>query len=228
MKSPAHFTILAVCLLVLAVPTATAEPGDAEKLIEAVFYQDLEGLREVIDSGVDLDARDPNSGSTALMLASSFGFLDMVELLLSSGADPNIADNRGMTALMAAAQVSQPMMELLLEHEADPGLETNDGVTVLTYSISGVLSGRVGIEVPALLLGLGVDVDDAAATGPTAGYTPLMMAAGNDHLELVEFLIGNGANVDARADDGATALSLAAEENYGEIVALLEKHGAGR
>jgi ankyrin repeat protein len=43
-------------------------------------------------------------GQTALMLAVSHGRLDMVRLLVESGADMNIQDEDGSTALMCAAE----------------------------------------------------------------------------------------------------------------------------
>jgi ankyrin repeat protein len=203
-----------------------AAPGDAEKLFDKIFYQDLEGLKKLIDEGVDVDAQDPNSGSTALMLACSFGFYEMTELLLSRGADPNISENRGTTALMAAVGVSKEMVDLLLEYNADVSIRNKEGITAFTHSIAGVLSDKVTIEVPTMLLDEGADVNEAATTGRTAGYTPLMMAANNDHRELVSFLIDRGANVNAEAGDGSTALGLATKENYSDIVTLLKENGA--
>jgi len=199
-----------LCLLLLAAPQATAGPGDAEKLIEKVFSQDLNGLEQLIAAGVDVDARDPNSGSTALMLACNYGFYDMVKILLSAGADPDVADNGGMTALMATVRVSKEMTDLLLKHGADPGIKAQAGVTALTHSILGVLMGSVTTEVPAMLLDRGADVNEAATYGRTAGYTPLMMAARNNDRELARFLIDSGGDVNARAGDGATALTPAA------------------
>jgi ankyrin repeat protein len=43
-------------------------------------------------------------GQTALMLAVSHGRLDMVRLLVETGADMNIQDEDGSTALMCAAE----------------------------------------------------------------------------------------------------------------------------
>jgi ankyrin repeat protein len=53
-----------------------------------------------------------------------------------------------------------------------------------------------------------------------------MMAARNNAPDLVTFLIENGADVNAKAKDGQTALSLAQKEDDAAMVALLIKVGA--
>jgi ankyrin repeat protein len=99
-------------------------------------------------------------------------------------------------------------------------------LTAFTHSVAGVLGGAVPIAVAERFLDLGADVDEAANRGRTAGYTPLMMAVRNGHLELVRLLLEHGAAVDAAADDGATALSLADEADHPEILVLLERESS--
>lgn len=60
----------------------------------------------------------------------------------------------------------------------------------------------------------------------TEGYTCLMMAARNQRPDIVRFLAENGADVNASAANGKTALSLANEEEDKEMVNLLEQLGA--
>jgi ankyrin repeat protein len=47
--------------------------------------------------GIKVDAQDED-GNTAMMSAARNGSLDIVELLLKAGADPNLKNNRGKTA----------------------------------------------------------------------------------------------------------------------------------
>ena len=44
--------------------------------------------------------------------------------------------------------------------------------------------------------------------------------------EVVCVLLEHGADVEAKRNDGKTALQLAADEGYDEIVKLLREHGA--
>jgi ankyrin repeat protein len=50
----------------------------------------------------------------------------------------------------------------------------------------------------------GVDVDLMNGDG----YTPLMNAAGNGHVDIIQFLLGKGANVDNQDNDGDTDIML--------------------
>ena len=69
-------------------------------------------------------------------------------------------------------------------------------------------------------------MNDPISTGPGEGYTCLMMVARNARPDLAEFLLSKGADINARAKDGSTALSLAMEENDAQMAALLKANGA--
>ena len=56
--------------------------------------------------------------------------------------------------------------------------------------------------------------------------TALMVAAYKGHFKVVEFLVDNGADVNARDKRGRTPLTLALENGYTDVVKYLKKHGA--
>lgn len=64
-----------------------------------------------------------------------------------------------------------------------------------------------------------------AATGP-GGRTPLMSAAATGQTEAVRVLLGVGANVDARRQDGTTAACWAARGGHADTLQVLLDHGA--
>jgi len=199
---------------------------DGSKLIELVMYQEFDKAKELIKKGVDVNYQDESSGSTALILSCQYGFLDMVKFLVENKADINLQAKNGYTPLIAAAGVSQEIVEYLISKGADVSLKTKDGTTAFTRSIIGVLSERVTMDVAMILLEKGANVDEAAITGRTEDYTCLMKAARNNHPDLAKFLVKNGADVNAKAKDGKTPLSLAIKKNHTEMIKLLKKLGA--
>jgi hypothetical protein len=69
----------------------------------------LKAVRALLASGADVDAKD-NKGWTALMLASQFGWINLVKELLANGADVNAKDSEGATAMERASEGRHPEM----------------------------------------------------------------------------------------------------------------------
>lgn len=63
----------------------------------------LEVARLLIKAGAEINRRCEH-GRTALQMAAAWGHLDMVQLLIASGADPGIRDDEGLTPSMIAAR----------------------------------------------------------------------------------------------------------------------------
>ncbi|NXS14360.1 KANK3 protein, partial [Neodrepanis coruscans] len=64
---------------------------------------DMNVVRRLFSMG-NVNAKASQAGQTALMLAVSHGRQEMVEALLSCGADVNLQDEEGSTALMCACE----------------------------------------------------------------------------------------------------------------------------
>ncbi len=60
-----------------------------EKLFAAIQKSDVEQVKQLLASGIDLDQKDGN-GQTALTLASSIGNSEIINLLISAGAKVNV------------------------------------------------------------------------------------------------------------------------------------------
>ena len=94
----------------------------------------LDNVVLLLEHGAD-PYHQVKGGKTCLMMASQYGHIDIVHLLLSSKRVDikkliNVQTEAGWTALALSYKHPQ-IVELLLEHGADPNLHTNDGWTPL-------------------------------------------------------------------------------------------------
>ncbi|XP_051028956.1 KN motif and ankyrin repeat domain-containing protein 3 [Acomys russatus] len=98
--------------------------------------EDMAVVRRLFSMG-DVNAKASQTGQTALMLAISHGHQDMVAALLECGADVNIQDADGATALMCASEYGRlDTVQLLL---AQPGCDLtildNEGTSALAIAL---------------------------------------------------------------------------------------------
>ncbi len=200
---------------------------DFDKLANAVVDKDLNTLDSLLQTGIDINVTEEDKSATVLIIASSFqDYEDVVSYLISSGADVNFKGKDGRTPLIWAAGNSFESTKILLENGADVKAKGDDGMTAFIQSTFGILSKKVSTDVMDLLNENGADVNSALISKNAAGWTALHFAAVNGDYNLVKYLLSQGANVNHTSDEGSTALSLARQEKYKEIISLLKEHGA--
>ncbi|XP_044735383.1 ankyrin repeat domain-containing protein 50 isoform X2 [Chrysoperla carnea] len=172
---------------------------------------------------VNLEASESGHGQTALNVAASHGHTEVVQILLTAGADVNHADADGWTALRAAAWGGHvEVVEALLKHGCSVDCIDADHRTALR---AAAWSGHE--EIVKLLIQHGADVNKTDLEGRTA----LIAAAYMGHSEIVEHLLDSGASIDHADMDGRTALSVAAlcvpsNHGYAKVVSVLLERGA--
>ena len=127
--------------------------ASAQDISEAVFIGNLPVVKQALTDGADPNAKDPQSGSTMLAIASLMGHTKVVALLLENGADVNAKSRDGGTALHAAAFLGRvETVKLLLEKGADITLRDNMGSTAinaakLDWAFTEIILGMLQIEV---------------------------------------------------------------------------------
>ena len=202
-------------------------PQQFNQLADAVINKDTVKINQLLQSGVDINTQHPTSGTTVLMIASSYYYYDeMVAYLIRKGADVNLRDNEGKTALLWAASNSLPNAKILVEHGAKVNIAANDGMTPFLQATLGVSSGKVPIELCELLRKNGADVNAALTRNNASGWTALHYAVVNNNANLVKFLIKHGANVNKFNAEGSSPLFLAKLNDNQEIVKILRNAGA--
>ena len=207
--------ILPALLLALGISPA-AEPEATDRFYQAIRNNDLASLKALIKSA-DINAGD-RRGATPLMYAAAFGSIEELKLLLDTGADPNVKNSFGATALNCAA--GDPMKSrMLIERGADVNVQSKQGRTPLMEAANR--DGNAGLV--RLVLAKGGDVRAKSAQGDTA----LLLASQMGDVETMRLLIEKGADVNAApASLGRTPLADAISSNHEEAVALLLASGA--
>jgi ankyrin repeat protein len=67
---------------------------------------------------------------------------------------------------------------------------------------------------------------EAGAEVNMYGWSPLSYAAFNGHAEIVEYLLKRGAEIDAKTENGSTALLIAARNGHIQVIDVLLKRQA--
>ena len=112
--------------------TAQTKSEQTIGLHEAVVSGNLKVVQEHIESGSNIDFKDPAGGSSPLITAAVFGKTEIAIALIDAGADLNIRNNEGSTPLITAAFFCRTeIVEALLNKGADKTLKNNAGSTAL-------------------------------------------------------------------------------------------------
>ena len=191
-------------------------------------------------------------GQTAdqLLKEADKGDAKAVAALLDKGLDPNTVNNEGFTLLMIGAlQGHEDMMRVVLDRKADVDRRTKNGDTAIKLAC---LKGHLGVvrllvargaqisesgsgwqpihyaafeghaEIVRYLLEKGAEKDALAPNG----YSPLLLAMRNDHMDAARELLYADADVRLKGARGETALSLAKKANDEKLVELIKRAGA--
>ncbi|MDH5230550.1 MAG: ankyrin repeat domain-containing protein [Gammaproteobacteria bacterium] len=217
----------------------------------------MQGHEEVIkmlanNKKVNINAREQMQRSP-LILATIRGDTSTVELLIRLGANPNLMDKHGFTALHIAAREGRTATaRALLNGGAQPDTKqktTGDTALILAakFNRSSTLRaltkaganpnklndvGNAAIHIAATQGHLNI-VKDLCIYNKThleirnpVDMTPLMLAAAHEQTKIVRELLRANAKVDATTHAGWTALMFAADRGNTAAVKQLLRRGA--
>ena len=149
--------------------------------------------------------------------AAKFDDVAQVKGLITSGIDPNSVDLKGDPMLVIAIRdKSSKVTEYLLNNkQIDVDLSNKLGETPLMLA---AIEGDLPL-VKRLVLKNKAQIDHI-------GWTPLLYACSKGRLEVAQFLVSNGADVNALSPNGSTPIMLAAQSGNELLVKYLLDQGA--
>ncbi|HET9032904.1 MAG TPA: ankyrin repeat domain-containing protein [Dokdonella sp.] len=222
---------LVVRLLDVGADPKQASWSGATCLSAAVAARREAVVRTLLQQGIYADQRLPGGG-TPLMIAAALGLPRLAEPLLDRGADPNAADDRGNTALQAAAlfafdsrdtAVAAELLDLLLRHGARIDMRNQSGQDALLLLLGvraepgSACDAQHLAHLAAMLIGKGASVESQ----DQRGVSPLHACAMHGLLGVAKLLKSHDAPVDQHDALGRTAGDVAALLGYADVAGEL-------
>lgn len=226
-----RFVILLAVILTIA-PVCFAEADDSS---HSLCYLASQGRLQALKSRIE---REPellhNQGhGTPLHCAAGGSQADIIDYLVSRGAQLEARDEYGRTPLHWAAHRGEPeAVKRLITLGADVNARDEDGNTPLHRAVKvsrfdwddnppSRTERKRRIRTVKLLVDAGSDVN---ARNDSVGHrddeTPLHLAAESNLPRIIDYLVRQGADVEARNFDGKTPLLTAAGTHYEAFEAL--------
>jgi ankyrin repeat protein len=160
----------------------------------------------------------------------------ILQMLLDGGANTNMqlffrpsnvrgnTNTRGSTPLIRAANNGdREMVELLLEHGADPTLYLADRQTPIHAILAGRANEELVLELIRIVVDAGTDVNVVALVNhreEIRGGTALHVAVRKRYGEVIRELASLGIDMNARDQDGLTALDYTQSRGFMPFMAL--------
>lgn len=184
-----------------------------------------ENLELYLNTGGNINYKNEYQ-QTILNITCSYSYnYEIIQLLLEYGADTNIQNMHGETALYKSVyHYKIDFVQLLLEYGADPTIINNNGDNCLNLAscIGNIKAVQLLLEYnklnPTKLINLNFQNNSK--------WTPLMYASRNNYIEIVKLLLKYGADPNIYTNSKKTALYWASIWNFMDIVQLLLQFGS--
>ena len=204
------------------------EVSDDANIWWAAVFGDVTALKRILKSGEDINARDQERESTALIVAASVGQTEAVEFLIAEGADLFCRNLDNATALDTARftehhQIAEILETAMQEAKAStsksPVSSESDKPDSCEVWIEGDLFDAIkrgDNELVRQLLEQGADPEQRQDT-----MTALTVAAIWGQPQVATALLEAGVDVNAKNGDGGTALHGAVFFGRVDVVRIL-------
>ena len=186
-------------------------------LFESCKSNNVPVINHLLLKGFDVNVFNDKHESP-LHIASSYGYLDIVKLLVENKANIDSVDEKGNTPLMCACENKHEETALFLIHsKANLNIFNNEKNSPLH---SAVRNNFIRIIEEGIKRGCDLNIIDKNDN------TPLIEASRIGNTEIIKLLANNRANVNSQNILGQTALYFAVKGQYTDLVIFLLGKGA--
>lgn len=199
----------------LTTATTSNMTEEVETLFCSIYGKDVETLTTLLENNsatIDLNKILSPSYFTPLKCSVDAGSLEVAQVLLEHGADPNDSNIYESSLSLAARNNMIEMAQLLLNYGADVNHKDVEGDFALYDAVSGNK-----FEMVEFLLDHGADINLANNQGVAA----LNVAVRNNIVEMVDYLFEHGAEIETDHSHSPICEALV-NENFDMILHLLE------
>lgn len=181
-------------------------------LLVAAGAGDSESIALFQAAGFDIDSPDEKA-NTALIRASGSGHTTTVEKLLGMGADPLHVNGQGRNALISAsAKGHEGVARVLMSRGAETETSDSEGWSALSIA---AYNGHESLVSLLSSHATSADLDDA-----------LLVASFTGDSGVIQTLLSQGANINARSPESRTPLMIASEGGHLPAVRTLLQNQA--
>ncbi|XP_041969266.1 uncharacterized protein LOC121726098 [Aricia agestis] len=176
-------------------------------------------IKFLIANGLDIESKDMD-GQSPLFMAVRNGKMDIVKYFIEDKKlSIDNVDNSGRTILHVAALAGHNIIiEYLLGKNANVSVKDRNGYSPVHFAI---IRNHTKAAITLLQKESNVDLNEVCG-----GFTPLHVAAEHGHLDVVNYLIGRNANINAKNDNNWIPLHGAALKGHADVVKVLLLNGS--
>jgi len=212
-------------------------------LLHCAFEADINYLQLLLDRKADIDIQDKKKNTLLHLLPATKKGIDVMRMLLSKGANPNIVNDKGKTPLDVALKKGYTYninIDLLLNYGAKRAkdLSEHNPVTTETEEVlldlleTDFIPQKIENELIAdFIFSQHVEKMQEKTLNPEQineqdpdGNTKLHVACKKAYVEEVTQLLDKNADPDIKNTSGQTALHIASRTDHVKIIEMLCKH----
>ena len=183
-------------------------------IFTAIQRNNIERVRELIKSGVDVKVKDIYNRSPLLLAVRYYAIFPIIKELIANGADVNEHDEYFSILIRSISNRSEYVtIHELIVNGADVNYMDAENKTALIHAI---IIGNLKIIKELIAHGADVNVQDRI------GNTPLIYASHYSTLPIIKELILHGADINVRNNWNHNALNIAEKYDRHENAAYIK------